>query len=580
MPPGTKVVVHEKPHQRGSWDPHGKLGWYLGPAMEHYRCHRCHINTTNSERISDTVEFFPHTEQVQKLSLQEATVISAEALAEALQRKTPPPNLEALLEPTKAALLQLQQYIHPTQSRKATTAKLPRVRAPPRVNPAKTTFQPPENIEGPIASRTRSRGNKPDPINFYASSVIHPTTGRLMEYRQLITDPVTRDAWQVSAANEFGRLAQGVGGRLKGTNTITFIHHHEMPNDRQATYPRFVCSERPQKQERNRTRMTVGGNLIDYPGDKSTKTAELETTKILLNSVVSTEDARFCTVDITNFYLNTPLDRPEYLRIQVNLIPDEIMDEYQLQNLIKNGNVLARIDKGMYGLPQAGILANKLLKERLEPHGYRECDHTPGLWRHNTRALMFSLVVDDFGIQYQQLQDAHHLIAALKQHYEAITIDWTGSLFCGITLTWDYENRTVDLTMPNYVRDALIEFEHQAPNKPEYQPHRHNPPQFGVKTQLTEPIDKSAPLSKQEILRLQQITGKFLYYSRAVDPTMNVALSTLASQQTRGTQQTKQDATKFLNYCATNPNATIRYHASDMILKVHSDASYNSEPQA
>jgi hypothetical protein len=113
----------------------------------------------------------------------------------------------------------------------------------------------------------------------------------------------------------------------------------------------------------------------------------------------------------------------------------------------------------MYGLPQAGILANKLLKERLEPHGYQECEHTPGLWRHKNRALIFSLVVDDFGVQYKQLQDAHHLIAALKQHYEAITVDWTGSLFCGITLKWNYDQRTVDLTMPNYVRDALAEFE-------------------------------------------------------------------------------------------------------------------------
>jgi hypothetical protein len=102
-----------------------------------------------------------------------------------------------------------------------------------------------------------------------------------MEYRQLISDPSTREAWQISAANEFGRLAQGVGGRVKGTNTIHFIPHHEMPADRQATYPRFVCSERPQKQEKNRTRMTMGGNLIDYPGDKSTRAAELETTKIL-----------------------------------------------------------------------------------------------------------------------------------------------------------------------------------------------------------------------------------------------------------------------------------------------------------
>jgi hypothetical protein len=58
-PPGTKVVIHEKPQQRKTWDPHGAEGWYLGPAMEHYRCHRVFTNKTRAERITDTVEFFP-----------------------------------------------------------------------------------------------------------------------------------------------------------------------------------------------------------------------------------------------------------------------------------------------------------------------------------------------------------------------------------------------------------------------------------------------------------------------------------------------------------------------------------------
>jgi hypothetical protein len=115
------------------------------------------------------------------------------------------------------------------------------------------------------------------------------------------------------------------------------------------------------------------------------------------------------------------------------------MSEYHLRDLIKNSYVMARIDKGMYGLPQAGILANKLLKERLQPHGYTECKHTPGLWHHHTQALMFTLVVDDFGVQYTKLSNAHHLLAALKQNYKAITMDWTGSLFCGITLKWNLD---------------------------------------------------------------------------------------------------------------------------------------------
>jgi hypothetical protein len=142
-----------------------------------------------------------------------------------------------------------------------------------------------------------------------------------MEYRQLITDPTTKDAWLLSSANEFGRLAQGVGGRIDCTNTIRFIPSKDLPHGQTATYPRFVCSERPQKEERNRTRLTLGGNLINYPGDVSVGTAEMDTTKILLNSVLSTPGAKFCTADITNFYLNTPMEREEYVRIPLNLIP-------------------------------------------------------------------------------------------------------------------------------------------------------------------------------------------------------------------------------------------------------------------
>jgi Reverse transcriptase (RNA-dependent DNA polymerase) len=218
-------------------------------------------------------------------------------------------------------------------------------------------------------------------------------------------------------------------------------------------------------------------------------------------------------MDITNFYLNTPLDQPEYLKIPINLIPTKIMHKYHLDTKVKNRTVMACINKGMYGLPQAGILANKLLKQQLEPHRYHKCTHTPGLWKHHSRKLMFALVVDDFGIQFSNVTDAQHLLAALKQDYEAVTVDWTRLLFCRITLAWDYNNQTVDLSMPGYVKNALTEFLFTPAPKPEHQPHQHQPLQYGVKTQLTAPIDESEPLSKEGNLRLQQITGKFQYYS-------------------------------------------------------------------
>ena len=77
------------------------------------------------------------------------------------------------------------------------------------------------------------------------------------------------------------------------------------------------------------------------------------------------------------------MDEPEFMRIPIALIPEEIITEYKLHNLDNNGHIYVRIEKGMYGLPQAGILANRLLAKRLAKHGYYQVRHTPGLWRHS-----------------------------------------------------------------------------------------------------------------------------------------------------------------------------------------------------
>ena len=100
------------------------------------------------------------------------------------------------------------------------------------------------------------------------------------------------------------------------------------------------------------------------------------------------------------------------------------------------------IRKAIYGLPQAGALANKLLKKRLAPAGYYEMPHTPGLWKHVSRPIAFTLVVDDFGVKYVSKKNADHLVTALKGKYK-ISKDWTGSLYCGIDLRSDYTNRTL-----------------------------------------------------------------------------------------------------------------------------------------
>ena len=102
----------------------------------------------------------------------------------------------------------------------------------------------------------------------------------------------------------------------------------------------------------------MGGDRLDYQGGVSTKTAGLTTIKIPLNSVVSSIWSKFMTVDVKNFYLKTPMDEPEYMNIPVRIIPDEIIVEYKVSQFEHAGYVYVQINKGMYKLTQAGLLAN------------------------------------------------------------------------------------------------------------------------------------------------------------------------------------------------------------------------------
>ena len=117
------------------------------------------------------------------------------------------------------------------------------------------------------------------------------------------------------------------------------------------------------------------------------------------------------------------------------------------------------ITKGMYGLPQAGIISQALLEDHLGKHGYSQSKIIPGLWMHNTRPILFSLVGDDFTVKYTRKEDAEHLLNALKKDYIA-SEDWEGMKYLGLTIEWNYKNGQVHLWMPGYVSKALLRFEH------------------------------------------------------------------------------------------------------------------------
>jgi hypothetical protein len=659
-PPGCQVIIHNRPQERGTWADHGVVGFYIGPAMHHFRNYVCYIPTTRGERISNTIEFFPAHVEMPETSSEDRLAQVTQDLIEVLKKPHPKTPFLEQGDRTSDAIQKLTTIFRPPQRNDNTNnggkpnyivrfscSQAPRVlrpdlarQRPPRVlaienlttinhtpigtqvkkkfgrhmyngtvtsYDASTNFYYIQYADGDNEEMTEAEVNKykhttrmhhanqvagkgiqriPLPPH-YINAVYDDETGKMLEYRHLLNhkNPRTKQIWDRAGANEFGRLMQGIGKerkpeeRIKGMNSMKFISKHKVPKHKTITYARFVSDIRPQKDEQERVRLTAGGNRLPYEGKTSTETAGLETTKILLNSTISTKDGKFACFDIGNMYLNTTLPSPEYMRIHVSMIPQEVIAEYDVtQYLDENGYAYVEITGAIYGLAQSGYLANEDLKKNLAPFGYYPSNRTHGLWHHKTRNIKFSLVVDDFGVRYVKKEDAQHLLDSIATKYP-VKADWTGSKYIGIDLDWDYKKREVRLSMKGYVKKALKEFQHPMPEKPVYGPTPYTAPIYGKSVQYAPTIPVPTFTDKQ-IRHIQQVCGKFLYPARTVDNTMLHALNELCIAATKGTEETAKALIHFLNYCATNPDAEIIYRASDMILSVDSDAAYLIAPQA
>ena len=133
---------------------------------------------------------------------------------------------------------------------------------------------------------------------------------------------------------------------MKGTDTFHVIRYNDIPPDRRngIAFSKVVFTFRPEKSDPNRTRITIAGQNIKYTGNVGTKNASLDLINLLLNIALSRRGAKFVTFDIKNFYLQTPLDRPEYVRIKLSDIPAEFINEYSLMDYLHvNGWVYFKI---------------------------------------------------------------------------------------------------------------------------------------------------------------------------------------------------------------------------------------------
>jgi hypothetical protein len=522
-PPGCKIIAHEKPGKRRTWAPHGQHGYSLGTAMHHYRCQNVYISATASERIVDTLKFFPHNYQMPQLSSTDRLLMAAKDMRDALQNphqefpfaRVGDDTISALADLAAIFKLKLQQTPSPTpqvvpptvfhcprlaessnqildspmptlrQTRSQTTIHtqdIPNAPLPPRVVtprtlnpstprvPTRSQRLSPRNLSQndfcgmDTAHMTIALGDNHWSRQHQANAVIHPVTGQEMEYSSLMKDFRLQPLWTRGFGNECGRFFQGIRD-IPGTDTCFFIKLTNIKKDRKITYGKKVCDYKPHKKEKERVRLTVGGDILDYSGDVATSTADITTFKILINITLSTEAAAMMMMDIKKYHLGTPLPRFEYMKMLLSRFPEEIVQKYNLNALAVDGWVYIEIRKGMYGLKQAGLLANQLLQTRLAPFRYYPARHTPGLWLHKTRPISFTLVVDDFAVKYVGKQHAEHLRNALLQTYE-LTTDWKATVYSGITLKWYYKHRTCDISMPGYVSNVLSKFQHDAPKHP------------------------------------------------------------------------------------------------------------------
>lgn len=151
---------------------------------------------------------------------------------------------------------------------------------------------------------------------------------------------------------------------------IVFIKYEDIPLDRRQhiTYSKTVVNYRPKKEDPNRTRLTVRGNQIVYAGDVSTPTVEMMTVKMHLNSMISTKGARYCTIDIKDFFLNTPMDRPEFMRMKITDLPPAFV-LYNLNDIADNSgqwNGVHKNSKRNVWPTARGILSTEIIGTAFE----------------------------------------------------------------------------------------------------------------------------------------------------------------------------------------------------------------------
>ena len=173
---------------------------------------------------------------------------------------------------------------------------------------------------------------------------------------------------------------------MLATNTIRVIKPSQVSTDRKITYVRYACGHCPLKTKPWSVQFVVGGDRLPYEIDTGSSALNLVETNILLNSTISdaNDGAKFMSCDLKDFFLPSPMEKSEYMKVPIKYFPSNVIEQYKLDRLVKNRYVYVEIMKGMYGLKQAAVLAYHQLAIYLRIAGYQQIIRSTGMWKRET----------------------------------------------------------------------------------------------------------------------------------------------------------------------------------------------------
>jgi hypothetical protein len=613
-PPGTAVTIFETPDQRKSWDKHGVQGYYIGPALQHYRCYKVWVTHSGSVRTTETLAWHPHGYAWNTPSPLDMVVESSNLLTAALKNLAQAdPHMASIGQPLHSVtedichslrslthMYQLARAEDPASPQRVVESKVtnnPKQEQVKRSNPVPSQRVAVPNLPlAAVAASTQRVPNKPPSRRLQKKRLHKANAVAIMRANRLVkrycNTAVDLDGdgnqltFRSALASSDGHIWLAKHGeeieRLFSSGTMRLIMRDCIPEGKKpAYYNPQVRTKIKDGQLQHRVRGTIGGNQVNYLGDKSAHTASMQLIKIMCNAVVSDKNAKFMTADIKDFYLGTPLPEPEYMRINLEHIPENVIQKYDMRRYSYNDAVVVEVNKGIYGLPQAGKLAQDRLITHLAKHGYNQAPNTPCLFRHSSNSVAFTLVVDDFGIKYTHDKDADHLLTVLRELYIMTEDRGTLQKYVGITIKHDRQQRLMQLSMPGYIDKAIQRFG-QAKQRGAKSPIIYEPPQYGQAQQYVPELtkDEQQPVDAKTKTFVQEVIGVLLFYSRAVDPTLLMAVNKISTQSAKPTRATLKAIDRLLSYAEQYPTATLEIRPSDMQLCAQSDASYLSEHSA